>query len=193
MNEQRNEIARALAVTAEVCGSQLSEGALAIMADELNSYEFEAVTKALKIVMREHTGRLSLAAIVERIDCPNAAMSGDRAWAFAVAARIWDEQITLVLPEAILQAFPLALWNTGDRVAARMAFKDAYPACLAESGDEVFISLGHDPEGRRTAIGEAVRNGVITEARATALLPEPEITDPKSHALIADLASSMKR
>ena len=78
MNEERNKIARALAVTAEVCGSQLSEGAIALMVEVLDRYEFEAVTKALKIVMREHTGRLSLAVIIKHIDDPNAPMGADR-------------------------------------------------------------------------------------------------------------------
>ena len=177
MNGHRSEIAKALAVTAEVCGSQLSEMALAIMVDELDSYEFEAVTKALKIVMREHTGRLSLAVIIARIDDPNAPMGADQAWNVAITARIWEDEATLIIPAAIFQAFPLALWNTGDRVAARMAFKDAYPALAARLGDEVFVSLGWDVEGRMSAMDEAVRNKVITEGRAIRLLPERVITD----------------
>ena len=55
-----------------------------------------------------------------------------------------------------------------------MAFKEAYPERLAEWGNEVFVSLGHDPDERRTAIEEAVRNGLMTPARAAGLLPEPE-------------------
>ena len=189
MNKQRNEIARALAVAAEVCGSQLSEGAIAIMADELDSYEFEAVAKALKIVVREHAGRLSLAVIIKHIDDPNAPMGADQAWAIAVAARGWNERVTLVISTAILRAFPLALWCSGDRVGARMAFKDAYPQCLAEYGDDVFISLGWDVEGRRTALDEAVRSGVITQQRANKFLPKPVTADPKSYARIKKLAT----
>ena len=74
----------------------------------------------------------------------------------------------------------MALWNTGDKVAARMAFKEAYPKCVVECGDEVFVSLGWDTEGRRTVLEEAVRSGVITEARAAALPSAPVIRDPKS-------------
>ena len=218
--EQRKNIARGLAITAEVCGSQLSEGAIAVMVEELATYESEDVSEALRRVMREHTGRLSLAVIIERIDDPNAPMGADQAWAIAVEARIWDEQATLVIPTAIMQAWPHSLWNTGDKVAARMAFKSAYQQRLAECGDEIFVSLGYDPNGRRSAIEEAVRNGVITQARAIALLPELDaeerrataiaeacrngdltqaraisesgITDPKSRAMIAELASSTK-
>ena len=130
--------------------------------------------------MREHKGRLSLAAIIERIDDPNAPMGADQAWAIAVNARIWDEEATLVVPTAILQAFPMALWNTGDKVAARMAFKEAYPGRLAECGDEVFVSLGWGKEGRIAVVQEAVRAGLITHERGAALLPEPEVAGPKA-------------
>ena len=170
-NEQRKNIARGLALTAEVCGSQLSEGAITIMAEALASYEEEEVSTALKRVMREHTGRLSLAVIIERLDEAKG-LGVDAAWEVAVRARIWDEDITIVIPSAIMQSWPHAIWNAGDKVGARMAFKAAYPQRLAECGDEVFVSVGWYSEGRRSAIEEAVRNGVITQARASALLPE---------------------
>ena len=170
-DKQKQNIARGLALTAEVCGSQLSEGAITIMAEELASYEEEEVSTALKRVMREHTGRLSLAVIIERLE-EGKGLGADAAWELAVRSRIYDNAITLVIPQAIIQAWPYALWEAGDKQGARMAFKSAYPERLAQYGDEVFMSLGWDSEGRRTAIEEAVRNGVITQARANALLPE---------------------
>ena len=41
MNEQQKNIARGLAITAEVCGSQLSEGAIAVMVEELATYDLK--------------------------------------------------------------------------------------------------------------------------------------------------------
>ena len=38
------------------------------MAEELATYDSEDVSEALRRVMREHTGRLSLAVIIERIE-----------------------------------------------------------------------------------------------------------------------------
>ena len=185
-NEQRKNIVRGLALTAEVCGSQLSEGAIAIMAEELSSYEEEEVSEALKRVMREHRGRLSLAAIIECLDAANG-QGVEAAWEIAVRSRIWDEDVTLVIPTAIIQSWPYALWNAGDKVGARMAFKEAYPERLLEWDNEVFVSLGHDRDGRQTIIEEAVRNGLITPTRAAALLPEPELDASASRALIASL------
>ena len=65
----------------------------------------------------------------------------------------------MVLPRAILAAFPFELWP--DEIAARMAFKDAYPAKLRKYGMEVVISDGHDPGGRAPAIASAVEQGLI--------------------------------
>ena len=195
MNEQRKNIARGLAVTAEVCGSQLSEGTIAIMVEELASYEAKDVSEALRRVMREHAGRLSLSVIIQRLEEAKG-LGVDAAWELALRARIWDDDRTIVIPQAIFQAFPWAVWNAGDKVGARMAFKSAYPERLAESGDEVFVSLGWDRDGRISAIEEAARNGVITEEKASALLGFAPPTERKQIAnskpmSIADIANGM--
>ena len=195
MNEQRKKIARALAVTAEVCGSQLSEGAIAIMVEELATYDFEDVAKALMRIRREHTGRLSLAVIIERMDEAKG-LGVDAAWELAVSSRIYSNDETIVVPKAIIQAWPYALWEAGDKQGARMAFKAAYPIRLAECGDEIFVSLGWDVDGRTSAIVEAARSGVITEAKASELLlvisPERKQLAKSQPASIAEIAEITK-
>ena len=145
------------------------------MVEELATYESEDVSEALRRVMVEHKGRLSLAVIIERLD----AKGVDAAWELAVRARIWDEAATVVIPTAIIQAWPHSIWNQGDKVGARMAFREAYPQRLAESGDEIFVSLGSSAEGRRPAIEEAIRDGVITASKANAILGLGRASDPK--------------
>ena len=189
--DQLEKVIDMLIITAEVCGTDLKATAAALMAKDLEDYDLKEIYKALTKVRRENKGRLSLAVIVERLDKAKG-LGVDAAWELALRLRMWDEDITIVVPRAIIQAWPYAIWKAGDKVGARMAFKDAYPQCLAEFGDEAFVSLGWDTEGRRTAIEEAARNGVITQAHAAKLLPDPEITDPKSRAMIAELASSTK-
>ena len=46
-------------------------------------------------------------------------------------SRLWDEDATIVVSTAVFRAFPFAVWGMGDKVGARMAFKEAYPAALA--------------------------------------------------------------
>ena len=72
------------------------------------------------------------------------------------ALRICDDDITIVVPRALYPI--LAVCRSGRRVTSRALpwrSRIAYPKALAEFGDEVFVSLGSDTEGRRTAIEEA--------------------------------------
>ena len=48
------------------------------------------------------------------------------------------------------------------------------PSALLEWDNEVFVSLGQDRDGRQAVLEEAVRSGLITPARAAALLPQSE-------------------
>ena len=61
----------------------------------------------------------------------------DAAWDVAMRARLWDEDATIVVSTAVIRAFPFGIWRMGDKVGARMAFKDAYPAMLVRYGDRV--------------------------------------------------------
>ena len=164
-------ILRGLGVTAELLGTPLSTDALEVMANDLIELaETENdVLVALMRVRREHKGRLTLAAILERL--PNRPMDADAAWDIAMRSKLWDEDATIVLPQAIFCAFPFAVWNTGDKVAARMAFKANYPECARKSGDAVEISLGSAAGEREPAIIEALRANMITADQAKAELP----------------------
>lgn len=75
------ELLAQLSVTAEVCGGDLSEAAAKMFLFELEQYPAEAVMQALDRVRREHSGRMSLAAIISRIE--------DADESLAIAA--WDE------------------------------------------------------------------------------------------------------
>ena len=87
-------------------------------------------------------------------------------------ARIWDEDATIVAPKAVFMAFPFGIWRMVDKVGARMAFKDAYPAALAKYGDQVVVSLGHHKAGRAPAVLDAVRTGMIGPLAARSALPQ---------------------
>ena len=162
MSKQRNEIARALAVAAEVCGSQLSEGAIAIMADELDSsYEFEAVAKALKIVVtRAHrTPDAWPPSSSTWLMIQYAPVGADQAWAIAVGARVWDEQATLIIPEAILPKHSPFCSGPMTGVGARMAFKDSYPANRSPVRRQTIREPRIERRGSPPIIEEAVRKG----------------------------------
>ena len=86
-------------------------------------------------------------------------------------SRLWDDYQTIVVSKAVFRAFPFFTWGEGDKVGARFAFKDKYPAALAKYGDHVVVSMGLDVAGRAPAIFDAVRTGLIERQAARSLLP----------------------
>ena len=77
----------------------------------------------------------------------------------------------MVVPRAIFQAFPFSIWAAGDKIGARMAFKDAFPAAQETYGMGCIVSEGCDPDGREPAILEALRRELIPNLMAQQLLP----------------------
>lgn len=169
MNSNPENLIDALIVTAEATGTDLSKAALAIMVKDLTEYETEDVLMALTRCRRELHGRLSLAAIIDRI--ADGFPGAEEAWALAPK----DEQKSAVLCEEILYAIPIDLLEL-DHIAARMAFLEAYRRNVAEAraiGQRPIWtpSWGHDPHDRERALREAVDKDRIGPARALSMLP----------------------
>ena len=184
----RKRIMTALALTAEVTSWRLSAEALTLMAEELEEFTEAEITVALKRVRREVSGRFALTDVLDRI--PNQPPSEDAAWNLAIGSRLWDESLTVILPRAVFASFPFALWDSGDRIGARMAFKASYTSAKERYGREVQVSIGTDAPGRQTPITEAVEQGLIAPELAARLLdntthPRAQIEGQTSHQLIA--------
>lgn len=172
-------IAMVLDATAEALGAEIKPAVLALMAEDLAAYPLAAVEQALTQCRRELTGRLTLAAVIERIERQDGRLTGDEAWALVIASR--DEAVTVVWTDEIAEASGSAwpILQEGDRVGARMAFLRAYERITRERRDarlppQVQVSLGHDRAGRVEAIERAVSAGLLTRERAQMYLPAPE-------------------
>lgn len=168
------KVLRSLVLTAEVCGSHLSDAAIEIMLHDLAEYPEDAVLAALADCRKTLTGRLSLAAIIERVKAQDGRPGAEEAWALLP----FDENDSVAWTEEMRAAWGVAqpLLEAGDKVAARMAFKEAYTRRVEEaraSGDPVRweVSLGLDPAGREAALERAVRAGYIGHEHAASLLP----------------------
>lgn len=166
------QVMKLLAAAIEICGSQMSPAAVRVMGDKLAAYPEEAVLKALDRCMSEVTGRLSLAAIIQRID--DGRPSADEAWA-QVGTN--DENVTLVTTdEAMLACGEVRLlMEEGDMVAARMAFKSAYERIVtANRANGVKVkwraSLGFDKPGQVRALTAGVQAGKLDAEWAARLL-----------------------
>lgn len=155
-------IAQAVAATAEVLGQEITATAAEMIADDLAEYPDQMIADALKTCRRELTGKLTLAAILDRAHAADGRPGRDEAWSIALDGS--DEFNTVVLTDEIRQAMSAAtpILEAGDKVGARMAFLSAYDRLVADARREKrpvswSVSLGYDPDLRTRAIENAVR------------------------------------
>lgn len=168
------KLALAICATAEILGHVLSAEAAELMAEDLSGYSATAVGEALRACRRELTGKLSLAAILQRVQRADGHPEPDEAWAIALQAR--DEAMTVVMNEEIGQALLVArpVLDAGDKIGGRRTFVVAYERILAQSRTagrpaSWTASLGHDPQHRLLAIEEAGRLGRLPAAEVARL------------------------
>ena len=163
----------AVAITAELTGSQISAAAARVMCEDLTAYPEPQVMGALKRCRKELRGKLSLSEIVLRLDDGRPGV--EEAWALLPK----DEIETAVITDEMAYAMGIAqsLIEMGDTVAARMAFKESYVFAITKAREEHrpvnwFASLGHDKNGREGAIRRAVELGRLSASQAQKFIPD---------------------
>lgn len=182
-----DKLIEALVVTAEVIGTELSRAAAKVMLSDLAQYPEPMVLDALARCRREVRGKLTLSDVIARLD--DGRPTADEAWA------MWprDEAATAVLTSETFEAMQHAqTLLREDRVAARMAFKDAYTKAVQRQRDarapvHWMPSLGYDAASRAPVLIEAARLGRITVEHALAAIPS-EARDQAVAALAPDRA-----
>ena len=173
MNDEK--IMQAIAVTAELTGTQLSGDAMYVMGEDLLAYPLDKVLIALERCRRELKGRLTLAAILERVD--DGWQSAEEAFNTLVAG--WEnEHLSILTTHTAMQAAESAsaLFNAGDKYRAGLAFKTAYERIVSEKKakgiqPDWYVSAGLDKEQLAQLVTEAAATGKITNDYALALLP----------------------
>lgn len=165
--------------TAEVMGTDIKPNAAAMMAEDLSDYPPAVMKKAMRRVRAEHTGRLTLKAILDRVDEAVGRPAANEAWAAALEAL--DEAKTVVWTDEMAQAWGVAraIAAAGDLVGARMAFIGAYERLVRDAREAgampvVTVSEGWDKDQRVAAVEKAARLGYLPEEQARAYLPAPE-------------------
>lgn len=163
-DHEQDHLVDLLVATAEVIGDQLRPAAAAYMVQDLACYALPVLEKALASCRRELKGRLSLAAVLERIDDGHPAPN--EAWAVAIQAA--DERATVVWTTTTQQAWNVALplVEAGDKIAARLAFLEAYARLVKEARADRQVatytpSLGFDAASRSAVLSDAVTKGLL--------------------------------
>jgi hypothetical protein len=167
----QTEILEALAVTAELTGTEFSPAAARMLAADLEGYDPQHILGALKRIRRDGV-RVNEGNIIARLD--DGRPGAEEAWAMLPRAEEASAAMTDEMAEAMGVALPLL--NEGDAVAARMAFKETYTRLLNQARENKrpvkwFLSLGSDAGGREAAAIEAVRKNRIGLEQALAFIP----------------------
>lgn len=169
--DEMAELAAALCATAETLGQTLSASAAQLMAEDLAEYGAAAIANALRTCRKELKGRLTLAAIIERVEATDGRPDPNEAWSLALAAS--DEFDSVVLTDEIRAALGIAgpVLNAGDKVGARMAFLSAYQRLVDDARRcnrpvRWELSMGFDPQRRLAAVEQAARLGRLPDHQA---------------------------
>lgn len=171
------ELAGAICATAETLGQTISATAAKLMAEDLSVYPPADIRKALQACRRELTGKLTLAAVLQRINAEDGRPGKDEAWAIAMTTN--DEFETVVLTDEIQLALAAAkpVLDAGDKVGARMAFISAYERLVGQAREDKkhvnwHVSVGFDANRRTQAITKAVQMQRIPQERAQQYLAD---------------------
>lgn len=186
-------LTEAIAVTAELTGTVMSEPAARVMAQDLARYPEAQILAALTRCRRELKGRLTIAEVLTRID--DGRPGPEEAWAMMPH----DESRSVVWTDEMSEAFGAAypLIREGEVVAARMAFLERYRTLLREARDASrpirwIASLGHDPHGRESVLLEAQSLGRLHPDYVRGLLPHRAPAAPEVAALLPDMSAERK-
>lgn len=185
----KREFSELLGATLEVYGQRITPTAIAIWWAALASHSIADVRAALSAHVQDATrGKFApkpadLIAIFEGNDGRPGA---DAAWAKCP----FSEQETAVWTEETAAAFFDAAYALlPDKIAARMAFKDAYEKLVTEARRQRkpvkwTVSLGQDAGAREAVLIEAARLGRVSREYVAGLLPHREIPAPEISALV---------
>src|SRR5688572_23704153 len=168
----------------QVYGSSIGSGAIAIWWAALSSYSLEEVRAGLSAhVTDSQVGRFAPkpADVIARVAEADGRPGPDEAWAQCpldeATTTVWTEEARLAFFDGAYQ-----ILEDGDRIAARMAFKDAYQKRVAQARKarqpiKWSASLGQDARGREAALLEAAEKGRLPRPYVVELLPHLEATD----------------
>lgn len=135
-----------------------------------------------------------LIAQIDAMQSDDGRLGAEEAWALALRSQ--DEQATIVWTTEVAEAFKAArpTLDGGDKVGARMAFKEAYSrivrvARAEQSPVQWQPSLGYDPKLRHQALAEGIAAGLLPApgAEPTGFSGEPlQLAAPRAGVLLLE-------
>lgn len=177
MSFDNHDLLKAIAVTAELTGTELSEHGLEALEQKLKRYPLPCVFAALDRCQEEGS-RLTLHAVKTWLEEADGRPRADEAW--AIAFESFDEDLTVVLTAEMSKALYLIrpLLAAKDKIAARRAFIEIYERFVRKAreqseGVEWNVQLGRDRYHREEAILAAIEHGKLNRHQVAHLIPIP--------------------
>lgn len=188
------KVIEAVAVVCELTDTDLSKGALTVMCADLSLYPEAQVLGALQRCRRELKGKLTLAAVLERIE--DGRPTPEEAWSLVPKTEEASAFLTSEMAEAFQSAYRMVA--AGELVPARMAFLERYRALVQRARDARTpvtwsFTPGTDRDGRELVILDAAEKGRISVAAAQRLLPHHREDEGVNARLLAIADGAFKR
>lgn len=170
-----------LTTVADYYGRKLEPGTIQLYWNALCSFDFEVVKRLFTEHIQTNRFMPAISELLDVLRTMDGRPNVEEAWA-TVAKSLNDEGATIVWTEEMAYAFGVALGLQDDRIAARMAFKEAYEAAVKDARREGkqtrwMPSLGHDVSGREGPLIEAAKKGRLTLSHVRGLLPRELSSD----------------
>lgn len=168
-DSEKKRFYEAITLTFTIYGKEVKANVLDIFWNDLKEFSLDSVLKALNDHRRSSKFFPTIADIIERIPASKDGqhIGADEAW--SIAFESFDEANTVVMTQEIATARGIAMeiYQDGNRIAARMAFKDAYNRLIDQSDakPEWFISQGFDKSLRHAAVEHAKSLGRLPQAK----------------------------
>jgi hypothetical protein len=169
--EDQAQLAAAMCATAETLGQALSANAADLMAQDLADYAVADIAAALQACRRELTGKLTLAAILQRVQAADGRPEPNEAWGIALASSDESDSVVMTDEIALAMGAARAVLEAGDKIGARMAFLSAYTRFVDTARREArpvkwALSMGYDPQRRLAAVEDGLRLGRLSAPAA---------------------------
>lgn len=178
--EQQVKVLEALAVVLDMAGQDMSEPAMEMIVDELASFDFVEVKKAIRRCARECKYKITLAEIIERID--DGRPSPEKAWSEVQHLTEDDAKVLTVEQNAAFCMVSTSLidGDTSAKVAARQTFLQQYEKLCKESRErgepvQYFLSRANndrDSTKALEAVTLAISENKLPKPEAVKLLPQ---------------------
>ena len=166
---EKVEFAQVIAGMAAIFRHEVKQDAVMIYWELFKNYDLSEFKLACSKCMVENKFFPVPAEIIQHIPSAqkNNHVGAEEAW--AIAEEAMNEYSTVVLTNEILEAKVICqdLYDSGDKVGARMAFKDAYNRIIKTAQPPRWkVSEGYDKARKQDAIRNALALGRLTQEKA---------------------------